>query len=226
MQVERAAVEHAVQRDGRTLGAVNARRRVDGPDKAFHLGQFLRRDKVGLVQQHHIGKGDLVLGLAAVLQAQRQMLGVDEGDNGIETGFRPHIVIHEEGLCHGGRIGKAGGLHQDCVETARPAHQALDDAHEIAAHGAADAAVVHFVDFLVGFHDQVVVDTDLAELIDDDGIALAVILGEDAVQQRRLAGTEIAGEHGNGNGIGGFAHGFCLRSDRRPFGRDVFVAVI
>jgi hypothetical protein len=51
----------------------------------------------------------------------------------------------------------------------------VDDADEIAANGAADAAVVHLEDFLVGADDEVVVDADLAELVDDDGEALAVV---------------------------------------------------
>src|SRR4029079_12564388 len=63
-------------------------------------------------------------------------------------------------------------------------------------------AVVHLEHFLVGAHDQLVVDADLAELVDDDGVFLAVRLGQDAVQQGGLAGTEIAGEHGDGELFG------------------------
>ena len=60
-----------------------------------------------LFRQHNIGKSDLVFGLAAVLQAQWQMLGIDQGNDGIQGGFAADIVIHEEGLCHRNRIGKA-----------------------------------------------------------------------------------------------------------------------
>ena len=73
---------------------------------------------------------------------------------------------------------------------------------EVAAHGAADAAVVHLEHFLVGADDEVVVDADLAELVDDDGVLLAVRLGQDAVEQRGLAGAEIAGQHGHGYFVG------------------------
>ena len=56
---------------------------------------------------------------------------------------------------------------------------------------------------------QVVVDADLAELVDDHGVFLAVLLGEDAVEEGGLAGAEIAGEHGDGDffnfGVGGHA---------------------
>src|SRR5581483_10088401 len=85
------------------------------------------------------------------------------------------------------------------VELALAPHQAFHDAHEVAAHGAADAAIVHLEHFLIGADDEVVVDSDLAEFVDNDGVFLAVILRQDAVQQRGLAGPEIAGQHGHGN---------------------------
>ena len=71
-------------------------------------------------------------------------------------------------VCATGRgVREAGGLDDNRVEPAAPAHQPLDDANEIAAHGAADAAVVHLEDFLVGADDEIIVDADLAELVDD-----------------------------------------------------------
>ena len=107
-------------------------------------------------------------------------------------------------------IGEARCLHDDRVELAAALHQPLDDADEIAAHGAADAAVVHLEHFLIGVYDQFVVDADLAELVDDDREFLAVRLGQDSVEQRRLAGTEITGKHGDGDfgrfGPGGGRH--------------------
>ena len=136
-----------------------------------------------LLRTHDIGKGDLVFGLARILQAQRQVLGIDQRDDGIELGLVAHVLVHEEGLGDRHRIGKAGGLDDDGVEAAGPAHQAFDDAHQVAAHRAADAAIVHLVDFFVGFHDQVVVDADLAEFVDDDRVFLAMVLGKDAVEQ-------------------------------------------
>ena len=41
----------------------------------------------------------------------------------------------------------------------------------------------------IGIDDEIIVDADLAELIDDDGEALAVRFGEDSIEQGRLAGT-------------------------------------
>jgi hypothetical protein len=59
-------------------------------------------------------------------------------------------------------------------------------------------------DFLVGLDDQLVVHADFAEFIFDHGDAAAVLFGEDAVEQRGLAGSEEASEDGDGNsGISG-----------------------
>ena len=120
-----------------------------------------------------------------------------------------HLLVDEEGLGHRAGIGQAGGLDDDGVEAALAALRIRPWTHadQVAAHRAADAAVVHLEHFFVGADDQVVVDADLAELVDDHGVALAVVLGEDAVEQRGLAGAEVAGEDGDGDGAWGCAHG-------------------
>ena len=167
-------------------------------------GKLVGADQIGLVEQDHVGEADLLLRLRAVGQALGQVLGIGDGHHRVELGPGAHVVVHEEGLRHRHRVGEPRGLDQDAVEAARPLHQPLDHADQVAAHRAADAAVVHLEDLLVAFDDEVVVDADLAELVDDDGVFLAVVLGEDAVQERRLAGAEIAGEHRDGDL--GFGH--------------------
>ena len=177
--------------------------------RAFDLGELVRRHEVGLVDQDHVGEGDLVLGFRRVLEPVLEPLGVGDRDDRVEPRPAPDILVDEEGLRHRRRVGEAGGLDDDGVELALAPHQPVEDAHQVAAHGAADAAVVHLEHFLVGADDEVVVDADLAELVDDDGVFLAVRLGQDAVEQRGLAGAEIAGEHGDRDffGRGGFGNG-------------------
>ena len=175
---------------------------VDPPDARLDLGEFGGRHEIGLVEHDDIGEGDLVLGLRRVLQAIDQPFGVGQRHHRVEPRRVLHVGGDEKGLRDGRGVSEAGGLDDDRVESAAPAHQPFDDADQIAAHGAADAAVVHFEDFLVGADDEIVVDADLAELVDDDRVAAAVLFGEDAVQQRRLAGAEIAGDDGDGNFVG------------------------
>src|SRR5262249_2835397 len=80
-----------------------------------------------------------------------------------------------------------------------------EDADQIAAHGAADAAVIHHDDLLVGLLDDRVVDADLAVLVLDHRDALTVVFLEDAFQERRLAAAEKSREDGDGHHVG-FLH--------------------
>src|SRR5207247_5323927 len=64
--------------------------------------------------------------------------------------------------------------------------------------------------------DEIVVDADLAEFVDDDGVLLPVRLRQDTVEQRGLAGAEIAGEHGDGDLVGHRA---------TPFGPRIYASV-
>ena len=202
IQIERAAFQHVRQRDLAALGAVQFCVRVDAADAGLDFGEFGLGDEVGLVQHDDVGEGDLVLGFRRILQAVAQPFGVGDGDDRIEPGVLLHVLVDEEGLRHRGRIGQARGLDDDGVELALALHQAVEDADEVAAHGAADAAIVHLEHFLVGADDEVVVDADLAEFVDDDGVFLAVVFRQDAVEQRGLAGAEIARQHGHWNFLG------------------------
>jgi hypothetical protein len=70
------------------------------------------------------------------------------------------------------------------------------------ADGAADAAVHHLDDLLVGLDlgvlgEEGVVDPHLSELVLDDRQLLAVVLREDVVEQRRLAGACAASSGGS-----------------------------
>ena len=147
----------------------------------------------------------------ASLRRSLQPLGVGDGHDGIQFGLGTHSLVHEEGLRHRRGVGETRGLDNNGVELAFPAHQAVDDAHQVATHGATDAAIVHLEDFLVGIDHQFVVDADFAEFVDDDGEFLAVRLRQDAVEQCGLAGAEIAGEHGNGNFVGRWHGGHWVK---------------
>ncbi len=109
------------------------------------------------------------------------------------------VLIDEERLRHRPRIGQPRRLDDDVVELVPPLHELAEDADEIAAHRAADAAVRSLEDFLFGPDDDLVVDADFAELVLDDGDALAVLLGQNSVQQRGFARAEKAREHGDRN---------------------------
>ena len=59
--------------------------------------------------------------------------------------------------------------------------------------------------------DELTINTDFAELVDDDGQLSTVLLTQDTIDQRRLAGAEKAGNDGRGNAGIGFRHDCGLR---------------
>ena len=128
-----------------------------------------------------------------------RVLRVHERDDGVELEVFAQVVVDEEGLRHGAGIGEARGLDDDVVELVPPLDELVEDADEVAAHRAADAAVGGLEDFLFRADDDLVVDADLTELVLDHGNTLAVLLGQDAVQESRLARAEKAREHGDRN---------------------------
>ena len=164
--------------------------------------KLLRRDKIGLVDQDNIGKGDLVLRFRGVLEPVVEPFGIGNGDHRIELGPTPDILVDEESLRYRRGIGEASSLDDDGVEFALAPHQPVEDPHQVATHRAADAPVIHLEYFLIGADDEVVIDADLAEFVDDDGVFLAVRLRKDAVEQRGLAGAKVAGQHRYGDFLG------------------------
>ena len=174
--------------------------RVDPTDPRLQGVEFGWGGQIGLVEQDHVGEGELLHRLVAAVEVLRQMLGVGDRDNGIEAEGGAHVVVGEEGLGDGRRVGEAGGLDQDAIEAVLALEQPAEDPDQVAAHRAADAAVVHLEELLFARDHQLVVHADLPELVFDHRQLAAVLFGEDAVEQRRLAGAEKAGEDGDGNG--------------------------
>ena len=163
-----------------------------------------------LLMMIDVGKGDLVLGLWRVAQALGEPFGVGDCHHRVKPRRLSHVLVDKEGLRHRRRISEPGRFDNDSVEPALALHQPLDDADEVAAHSAADAAVVHLEHFFIRADDELIVDADLAELVDHDRVALAVGLAQNSVEKRRLAGAQIAGEDGDGNFLRLVAHGHAL----------------
>jgi hypothetical protein len=201
-EVEAANVEHGGERHLGVLRAQNTGRCVHLMDTRLQCVERGGRHEVGLVQDEHVGERDLLLHLGRGVDVLGDVFGVDHRDDGIETEAGAHLVIGEEGLGDRTRIGEAGGLDQDAVQTVLALHQTAKDADKVAPDGATDAPVVHLKDLFVALDDELVVHPYLAVLVFNHGQLFAVLLRQDAVEQGGLAGTEEAGEDGDGYGRG------------------------
>ena len=211
LEIEGADVDHLVEVDHAVGRVMNRRQRVQGTQLTLDTGDAFGVEEVGLVQQQDVGKSDLLLRLGALLQIRVDVHGVDEADEGIQADMLLHLVGNEEGGGDGCGIGETGRLDQDAVEFAALLQlpERLDD--EIAAHGAAQAAVVELDDLLLAVvDDELAVDRSLAELVDDDGDPLARLVLQDVVEKACLARAEEAGHDGGRNAL----VGICTRRDR------------
>lgn len=202
IQVESAKAHDTVECDIAALHLVKAGCCIDLADGALDSGEFVLGDEIDLVQKDHVSERDLLARFLVVLQLIEHVLCVDNGDDGVELRFRTYICIDEERLRHWRGFRQSRCFHEDGVETAFAFHQTFNDADKVAAHRAADAAIVHLEHFFVGIDDEVVVDPDFPEFVHNDGVLFAVLFGQDAVQECGLARAQEACEHGNGNWLG------------------------
>ena len=188
---------------------VHAGRGVQLPKPGGQRIGFLRRDEVGLVQQDGVRAGDLFPGLVLGAELLHDVHPVHYRHHCLELEIQANPFVQQQGLDYHRGVRQAGGFHHQIVEGLAPFHELQQHPQQVALDGAADAAVVHLEDLFFRRHDEVVVDTDLAELVDDHGDAVSVRRGEDAVQQRGLAGPEKAREDDDGY----FGHAPIPRGD-------------
>ena len=130
---------------------------------------------------------------------QEDVLGIDERDNGVQAKLLLHFWVGEERLGHRGGISEAGGLDENGIEPILALHQPTENTEEIAAYGAANAAVIHFENFLVRLNDQLVVDAHFTELIFNHRNFFAVLLRKNTIEQSGFSGAEEASENRDGN---------------------------
>src|SRR5688572_14717676 len=195
LQIEGADIEDLVDRRIRVFRTQDPRRAVDAADAPLDALERGRVDEIRLVEQHEVGERDLLGGLVQLVDVLFEMLRVDHRHDGVELELILEIVVEEERLRDRARIGHARGLDQDVVELVAALQELSQDADQVAAHRAADAAVVGFEQLLFRADDELGIDADLAELVLDDRDPLAVLLRQDAIQQGGFSGAKKAREY-------------------------------
>jgi len=175
---------------------------VDAADASLDLAELVGRHQVGLVEQDDVGEGDLVLRLRRVLEPLQQPIGIGDGHDCVELGLAP-IFSSMKKVCATG-AGSASPVVSTMMASNLPLRRIRPSMMRTRSPRTVQQMQPLFISntSLVGADHEVVVDADLAELVDDDGVFLAVRLGQDAVEQRGLAGAEIAGQHSDGDLVG------------------------
>ncbi len=206
VQVEAADVEQLADVGLSHVHLRLVRARVHLPQASHERFHRVVLHEVGLGQQDAIGEADLAARLVVLVERPLGVLGVHHRHHRVEQVLLVDRLVHEEGLRHRPRVGEARGLDDHAVELelalAALLAEVAEDAHQVATHGAAQAPVVHLDDLLVlVLHQDLAVHPGLAELVLDHGDALAVLLGEDAIEERRLPGAQESREYRNGDQV-------------------------
>ncbi len=208
----------------RPISVAKLRPRVENT-KTFDKG--LPTARIGerhLGQDQPVGHRDLAHRFRIGIERRQAMDGIDDGDNAVKVEMLGDGRVPHDGLHDGRRIGEAGRLDDD-------ARQGLDLAglhavdqfgeriDQLAAHGAAQAAIGKLDDGIARRLDQKVVDADLAEFIDDHRRVVHGRILQDPVEKRRLSRAEKAGDDGDRNRPVGSRHGFARNQNvGRGFG--------
>jgi hypothetical protein len=183
----------------RVDGPMQRCHRVDSTGELFKRLELRRRHQITFVEKDDVCEGDLLLGLLTIIEMKQDVPGIDNRDHGVNREFRLDFVVSEESLNDWPRIGQSCGLDENAIELVPAFQQIAKDADEISPHRAADAAVVHFEEFLFGIDDELVVDADLSEFILDHGNTQAMLLRKNPVEERGFAGSQKTGEDGDRN---------------------------
>ena len=194
----------------------------------LELGDLLGAHGIGLVEDQRGAELDLldeqafdvvlvdILGqqVATAVELVVHAGAVDHGHDVVERKLRlaAHLGLVAEardGVGDGDRLANARCLDDDVIEVARIG-DALQLVGKVVRKRTADAAVGER-DEVIGLGkaavgDEAGVHIDLA--VDDYGGADAAVVSEDVVEQRGLAGTEVAGKHDDLHGFVGHVPSF------------------
>ena len=170
---------------------------VDPRQPARELGELLGLHEIGLGDQEPIGHRSLLRGLRLPVQLGDAVDGVDRRDEPVDAVLRLHHRIREQRREDRRGIRQPGRLDRDALVAGDLAARAagLEVAQlvgEVGADRAADAARGHHDGALVDAREQVVVERDLAELVDQHRRLTERGIGQQLPQQRGLAAPEEA----------------------------------
>src|ERR1043166_1255098 len=152
--IEASQVENFGNFDLRVSRLIDARGAIQDADFVFQLLKVFGIDQIDFVEQHQVGKGNLLARLGRVIDLLPNVLRIDDGHYPIELECTANPLIDKERLYGRGRMGEAGCLDHQRVELRSVLEQLKQAAEKIAANGTADAAIAHFHDFLIGGNQQ------------------------------------------------------------------------
>ena len=150
-------------------------------------------DQVAFVQQQHVAVDDLGPGHLAVEHCVAEVLGVHQGDDGVEPRAVAQVAA-QKGHRHRQRVSQAGCLNDQVIDRFRSVQDPVDRIQQFTVDRAADAPVAQFNGVLSSGNDQIVVNADLAKFIDKNGSFEPLLIAENVVEKGGLSSSKKTGQ--------------------------------
>ena len=164
------------------------------------------RSEIGLGDDQRVGECGLPCSFGEAIERLGTLHGVDQGDH---SGEAQAVIEHRIGAEREQdrrRVGKTGRLDDNAAKPPdlpgiTPLEKAAQGPRQVLAHGAAQTTSRQFEHIALDEVDQVMIDRDLADLVDDDGGVGELGRGQRPAQQRRFATAEKARQQGCRQGL-------------------------
>ena len=179
----------------------DARVVLHGPQRLFQLLNPLFRHQIAFVQQQDVAIDHLGPTHLRVEHGFVEVFGIDQRDDRIKA-CRIAQLAAQERHGHRQRIGEPRCFHNDVVHRLRAFEDPLHSPQELVVDRAADAAIAELHGVVIRGDDQIVVDSDLTELVHQHGGFHTLLIAEDVIQQGGFARPQKAAENGDGNAGG------------------------
>jgi hypothetical protein len=159
---------------------------------------------IGLGHHQPVGDSRLLDRFEVRVERTSAEFAVDRGHDTIQSIQGRKHRLGNQGLKDGRGVGQAGGFDHDALErrhlfTHAPGVQVIQLLRKIAAQRAAQAATVKEHNGLAGRIEQLMIERNLAELVDQNRGVGQCSLPQQTRQQRRLAAAQITGQQRDWN---------------------------
>ncbi len=203
--IEGAAAEEEARTDRDVRRKIDRRAGIEGPQSDRQRGR-IRACDIGFGDDEPVGDCGLAARFLVPVERPHAVHGIDGGDEAVECEGAGRVRIGHERVEDRRRLGQPGRLDDNLakrcdVAAGAAAAQVVQGFQEIAARGAAQAAIADEDRLLARALDQEMVDADGAELVDDDGGFRKRRQLEEPVEEGGLAAAEKPGEDGDGDAV-------------------------
>ena len=116
LRLKAPQIQHLLERHLAKVHRLDGRTRVHVLEAVRQGIHVLGAHQIGLGQENLVSKAHLAACFLAVVELLRCVLGVHQGDDGVDQVGLGDLFVHEERLRHRAGVGQAGGFDHDALK--------------------------------------------------------------------------------------------------------------